>query len=172
MLKAIVYESNSGFTEKYASLLSEQTGLPAARLKEASAFAGEDVAFLGWLCAGSIKGAKKARARFNVCAVGAVGMATYSSEYEAKLQRENGLEGTPFFYMQGGLDMARLKGIYKFMLKAAIRTINAGIEADIKAGKPLSEETAAMRELAKNGGDCVCPENIEKMALWVAENNK
>jgi len=28
MIKAIVYESNTGFTQKYAELLAEKTGLP------------------------------------------------------------------------------------------------------------------------------------------------
>ncbi len=34
-MKAIVYESNTGFTQKYAFMLSEKTGLPAYLLENA-----------------------------------------------------------------------------------------------------------------------------------------
>ena len=34
-MKAIIYTSNTGSTERYARLLAEQTGLPACSLTEA-----------------------------------------------------------------------------------------------------------------------------------------
>lgn len=36
MAKAIVYTSNTGYTEEYARLLGEETGLPVYSLKDAS----------------------------------------------------------------------------------------------------------------------------------------
>lgn len=57
-MKAIIYTSNTGGTERYARLLAEQTGLPAYSLTEAKEAvpAGEDVLYLGWIMAGSVKG--------------------------------------------------------------------------------------------------------------------
>ena len=54
---AIVYTSQTGFTARYAALLAERTGLPCRPLKEAAALPrGTAVIYLGWLCAGGIKG--------------------------------------------------------------------------------------------------------------------
>ena len=71
---AIVYTSQTGFTARYAALLAERTGLPCRPLKEAAALPrGTAVIYLGWLCAGGIKGLKGARRRFRTAAVCAVG---------------------------------------------------------------------------------------------------
>ena len=91
---AIVYTSQTGFTARYAALLAERTGLPCRPLKEAAALPrGTAVIYLGWLCAGGIKGLKGARRRFRTAAVCAVGMA--AEVEEAKLRRDNRLEGVP-----------------------------------------------------------------------------
>ena len=111
MLTAIIYESNTGYTAKYATLLSEKTGLPCIPAKEAKEYKGKEVVFLGWLMAGSIRGIKPALKKFRVAAVGAVGMATYDAGYEQQLKARN-CKDTPLFYLQGGFDMDRLKGIY------------------------------------------------------------
>ena len=57
-IKAIVYESNTGFTKEYAELLSEIIGIPAIPTIDISMFHGErePVIFLGWVCAGKING--------------------------------------------------------------------------------------------------------------------
>lgn len=67
-MKAIIYTSNTGSTERYARLLAEQTGLPAYSLAEAKEAvpAGEDVLYLGWIMAGSVKGYGAAAKRYRV----------------------------------------------------------------------------------------------------------
>ena len=58
----LVYTSATGFTARYAQLLSRRTGLPCLALERAKELpAGTGVVYLGWLCAGGIKGLKKAR---------------------------------------------------------------------------------------------------------------
>lgn len=53
----IVYESKTGFTERYAEMLSAKTGLKAFRVKElAKVNREEEVVFLGWMKAGKIQG--------------------------------------------------------------------------------------------------------------------
>ena len=107
---AIVYTSQTGFTARYAALLAERTGLPCRPLKEAAALPrGTAVIYLGWLCAGGIKGLKGARRRFRTAAVCAVGMA--AEVEEAKLRRDNRLEGVPLFYLRGGYAPEKLTAI-------------------------------------------------------------
>ncbi len=66
MLSAIVYKSNSGFTKKYAELLSQQIRIPAYSRKNAknNIAKNSDIIYMGWLMAGSIKGYKAASRDF------------------------------------------------------------------------------------------------------------
>ena len=62
MIEAIVYTSNTGYTEEYARMLSKSTGLRALLLKDAvkALKRGTPVIYMGWLMAGIINGYKKA----------------------------------------------------------------------------------------------------------------
>ena len=53
---AIVYTSNTGYTEQYAMLLGKATGLPVYALAEAEAklAPGNHILYLGWLMAGKV----------------------------------------------------------------------------------------------------------------------
>ena len=57
-MDAIVYTSNTGFTEKYAKLLGGKLFLPVYSLEEAKGklAAGAEIIYLGWLMAGTVKG--------------------------------------------------------------------------------------------------------------------
>ena len=101
---AIVYTSQTGFTARYAALLAERTGLPCRPLKEAAALPrGTAVIYLGWLCAGGIKGLKEARRR------------------------------VPLFYLRGGYAPEKLTGFYRAMMAPMARLVSrapAETEAD------------------------------------------
>lgn len=75
-MNAIIYTTNSGSTERYARLLSRETGLPAYSLAEAknAVPAGAEVIYLGWIMAGTVKGYAAAARSYTVRAVCGVGM--------------------------------------------------------------------------------------------------
>ena len=75
-MEAIIYTTNTGSTERYAKLLSHETGLPAYSLAEAkkTVFAGAEVIYLGWIMAGVVKHYAAAAKRYQVRAVCGVGM--------------------------------------------------------------------------------------------------
>ena len=148
---AIVYTSQTGFTARYAALLAERTGLPCRPLKEAAALPrGTAVIYLGWLCAGGIKGLKEARRRFRTAAVCAVGMA--AEVEEAKLRRDNRLEGVPLFYLRGGYAPERLTGLYRPMMSLMSRMVSKASAED--------EGARAMQEAFAKGGDWVSTEQL------------
>lgn len=65
----IVYESKTGFTKKYANMLSAKTGLKVFQIKELSKVnQDEEIIFLGWMKVGKIQGLDKLR-KYNVKAV-------------------------------------------------------------------------------------------------------
>lgn len=68
MMDAIVYVSESGDTKRYAQLLGNRTGLSVYELKteKKELPKSASVIFLGWLMAGTVKGYKKAKRRFDV----------------------------------------------------------------------------------------------------------
>ncbi len=157
-MTAIIYESNTGFTERYAKILSDKTGVPAYALADAKkqVAKGEEVVFLGWVFANKIQGFDKARKLWNVAAAGAVGMNPRSEE-NTKIVREANKAECPLFYMWGGLDNSKLKGINKMML---------GIVRDslIKENKP---EYADAIKVFKEGGDFVSEEYLEELIAFM-----
>lgn len=121
MIQAIVYESNTGFTKKYAQLLSAETGLPCYSTSENKAKNGDSIIYMGWLCAGKVKGYAKALKNFNVRAVAGVGLREHDASALSDLIKQNNLGSTPAFYLQGGLDIANLRGLSKIIMKIMVR---------------------------------------------------
>lgn len=163
-MEAIVYTSHTGFTARYAALLGERTGLPAFPLEQAKRALprGADVVYLGWLCAGGIKGLKGARRRFAVRAVCAVGMAP---EYpKEKLERQNKTENLPLFFIQGGYAPKKLRGVYKLMMGYMTKRVTEK--------PPKDEAEAEMQQVFLRGGDFVDEANLAPMLAWLREGGR
>lgn len=161
---AIVYTSNTGFTAQYARMLGERTGWKVYPLDAAwSALAqGTPVIYLGWLMAGQVKGLKKARKRFEICAVCGVCMGETGSQIE-DVRRANAIAAElPVFTMQGGFDMKRLHGVYRFMMAIMGKTM--GKRLSQKPDRSAEEET--MLRLLNEGGSCVSEENLSGVLAW------
>ena len=75
-MKAIVYTSQTGHTQRYAQMLAERTGVPAYSLKEAgkSLRRGEEIFYMGWLMAGTVKGLQSAMDRYTIRGAAIVGV--------------------------------------------------------------------------------------------------
>ncbi|MBQ8170992.1 MAG: flavodoxin domain-containing protein [Oscillospiraceae bacterium] len=157
-MTAIVYESNTGFTERYAKILSEKTGVPVYPLNEAKKKIpkGEDIVFLGWVFANKIKGLDKAVKLWKISAVGAVGM-NPRSDKNTEILREANKPECPLFYMWGGLDNSKLKGMNKFMLNLVRDSLE-------KENKP---EYADAIKVFREGGDFVSEEYLQELVAFI-----
>lgn len=122
MIKAIVYNSNSGYTEQYAKILSEETTLPFYNLSTAKTKLepGTDIVFLGWLMAGKISGYKKASKLFNIKAVCSVGMSLKDKKYTESIISLNKIK-VPLSYLRGGYNLNKLKFPQKQLLTMVIK---------------------------------------------------
>lgn len=159
--EAIVYTSNTGYTAQYAKLLGEKTGMPVYSLEEAEAN-NIPVIYLGWLMAGRVQGYKQAAKRFHICAVCGVGMGATGSQIQ-DLKKVNSLPDTlPVFTLQGGFDMTKLKGIYKFMMSIMAKT--AGKSLAGKKDRTADED--AMLDMLTNGGNKVSADNLKAVLEW------
>lgn len=164
-MKAIIYKSNSGFTKKYAEILSAKTGIPVYEIKEGikKLDSGSEIIYMGWIMAGKIAGYKKVVSKFSVKAVCAVGMAAFSEKYQDETKTQNSIVDSELFYLQGGFDMNKIHGIYKFMMKTMIKAMKPKIEKkEIK-----TQEDLDILEMAGPGKDCVKEENLNGVIQWI-----
>lgn len=156
-MDAIIYESNTGFTERYARILAEKLGKPAYSAKEAASklAKGAEVIYLGWVMANQVCGLKKAARRWNVKAAGAVGLNPFS-EANNNILIEKNKPDFPLFYLQGGLDHSKLKGLKKKLI-LMIRDNLA------RENKP---ENSDVIKVLSDGGDFVSEENLTALLAF------
>ncbi len=151
----IVYSSNTGFTERYARMLAEETGLPLYRLEHAPR--GGSAFYLGWLCAGRIVGLSRARKRHLVTGCCAVGLG--ESPDPEKLAAQ--LPGGRMFYLRGGYAHEKLHGVYRLMME--------GMLAAMRRRPPEDESARAMLTAAREGADYVTRAQLGPAADWLGE---
>ena len=151
----IVYESNSGHTEKYANMLAQKLNLTSIPLKKYK-IDSEPIIFLGWLFANNIQGYKKVKDKANIKCTIAVGMTPTAKQNNGEIVKINNIN-EEFFYLQGGVDYTKLKGIKKIMLKMVAESV-------IKENKPEDKE---LIDIFLNGGNCVKEENSSKIVEYL-----
>lgn len=162
-MKAIVYTSNSGHTKEYSEILSKKLNVPCYNLKEAKKVLQktDDVIYLGWMMAGQIKGLKKAKSSYNLIAICGVGM-TQPEELQQKLDEANKNNDVKRFYLQGGIDINKLGGMYKFMIKAMVK----GLTEELEAKMNKTQQEIETLEMIKNNKNCVCEDNLKPIVSW------
>lgn len=162
-IKAIVYTTKTGFTEQYAKMLGEKLLLSVYPLKQASKqlSKGDNIIYLGWICAGNIKGFVQAAKRFSVRAVCGVGLCD-TGTLTAEVRKATGVpEKIPLFTLQGGFDRSKLKGVDKLM----ITLLTKGLASQ----KQRSDQDERMLELLSKDENYVCTENLAQVLQWYKE---
>ena len=161
--KAIVYVSNTGYTARYAAILSEKLGIPAHTLADAQKTlpAGTPIIYMGWLMAGSVKDCKKAAKRFGIQAVIGVGLGDTGAQDEAARKACALPADVPVFTVQGGMDIAKLRGPYKLVIRLLTKAM-AG-KKDATPGE------ARMAELLQSGGDFVHEKELAAVLAWAGQ---
>ena len=151
MISAIVYTSNSGYTAEYARMLGELTGLPVNDLRQVhNPQPQREVIFLGWIMADNVMGYAKASRFYKVRAVCQVGMGPATQAASDKLRQKLKLgPEVQVFTLQGGFDIRRLHGPYKWIMQVKCRetVLLAGINV------PASSRSTS---------------RMERATLWVA----
>ena len=161
-ISAIVFTSNTGFTRRYARMLSRLCAIPAYDLAGGTLPAGgARVVYLGWLCAGGVKGLSKARKRWRVEAVCAVGL---SPENDMAAMAKNNHVDCPLFYAQGGYAPDKLRGFNKLIMAAI-----TGAIAKRQAKQVKTPEEAEQLARLSTGCDFVDEANLAPVLSWLRE---
>lgn len=154
----IIYESNTGHTQAYANMLAKNLNIQAISIKDYKVKKEEQepILFLGWVLANQIQGYSKIKDNFPIIGIVAVGMNSPSQENSKLLIETNQIQ-KPFFYLQGGIDFNKLKGIKKLLLKLVAKAIK-------KENKPENEEIIQVME---TGGNFVKEENLKEILEYL-----
>ena len=164
-MDAIVYTTNAGSTRRYAQLLAKEAGLPVYSLEEAKKRvpAGAEVIYLGWIMAGAVKGYGCAARRYRVRGVCAVGMGPASQAGAEKVRAKAGIPAeVPVFTLQGGFDINKLHGPYKWIMQLKCKEIRKTL-----AGKAsLSPAQQLTYDMATKGASAVSAENLTPIIDW------
>lgn len=166
-MDAILYTSNTGSTERYARLLGEKTGLAVYPLEGAPLPAGAEVLYMGWVMASTVRGYKKAAKKYAVKALCGVCMAATGTQIE-ELRKANGVDSDmPVFTLQGGFDIRKLHGVYRFMMSVMTKTVGKSL-----AEKPnRTPDEDDMLDMLLHGGDRVDEANLAPVLDWYRAQN-
>ena len=158
----IVYESKTGFTKRYAEMLSTKSKLNVVAVKDISKInQDEEIVFLGWMKVGRIQGLNKTR-KYNVIALCGSGTGRAAEPDTETVIEKNKIEGIPFFYLRGGcFPLKELKGMDKIMLSMFVKMLKK------RKGKDEKQEEAI--SIIENGYDGVKEENLEPVLEWLNE---
>lgn len=137
MKTIVIYNSQTGFTKRYAQWIAEATGgdcleLSVAKRKNMDAY--EAIVFGGWACAGGISKLswfksnidKWADKKLIAFCVG--GSPIDSPEIEPALKqnfKESELKKVNVFYCPGGFNYEKMSAPSKFMMKIFVNTLKA-----------------------------------------------
>ncbi|MGN0032372.1 MAG: hypothetical protein ACI358_01115 [Candidatus Limimorpha sp.] len=164
----VVFVSNAGHTERYAMMLAEKTGLDVMSLGNAlsSLPKGSEIILMGWVMGDNIQGYKKAVKLFSVKAICAVGMSKASSKTDALRKTNNLGSDMPLFVLPGGIDISKLHGFNKFIIKMMQKSISKK-----RLESKESPEEADLFDILINGRDSVSDENLKDVEKWLAQQS-
>lgn len=126
MKTIVIYNSNTGFTERYALELSDRLSCPCISLKKLNKpelRAYDRIIFGGWVMGNMIMGLDKLRGIATPDAVFAVGCTPSFEEVVTGVREQNKLANTPLFYLEGGFRFDKLGLAQKMLLKAVKKSV-------------------------------------------------
>ena len=121
MKNIVIYQSDTGFTERYAKWIAEELNCEAVKLKGFDLKTLESfdkVIYGGWIMGNMIVGFDKLRElKLKSLVVFGVGVTPTSDTIIQTIQSQNKLGELPFFYFEGGLDQKKLGFLKRTILK-------------------------------------------------------
>ena len=163
-IKAIVYQSQTGHTQRYEKMFAEKTGLPLYTLQEAkkALSKGDEIIYFGWLLSGKIQGFEPAWTTYEVKAVASVGLYPDSARFRDHVGRNNILIDMEYFHLRGGIKTEELKGGAKILMKIMMKTISKKMEK----GQDVTPEEKEMFRAYNESADFVSEENLAGILAW------
>lgn len=116
--------------------------------------------------ASTVKDYSVAAKLYNVATVVGVCLGTNGSQIAEIRKMQSIPEEIPLFTIQGGFDMDRLHGMYKFMMKM----MRKFLKKQIGEKQAQTEDDKKIIDMLDNGGSAVCIENLSDILDFIHES--
>lgn len=161
----VVYQSETGFTKKYAEWIGAALDCEAKPMKQVNEqiVASYDyVIYGGWIMGNMIVGLDKIRKMpiKELCVFG-VGSSKKSKEINDAMIEMNHLNNLPFFYMEGGFQFEKLGFIKRSILKM--------IKKSIAKKENKTEQDLYMQDVLGTSFDHTNIKNIEQLVDYIKQ---
>lgn len=167
MIRAIVYHTRTGYTEKYARALSEKINLPCFKLEKALTQLEEkdEIIYMGNISSGAVNGYSKARRYFTPKYVVGVGISYPTNEVKEDVQDKTEVFGVPFYLLRGGIDYSQINPVKGFFLRKFAEISYVCRER----GEDTKHDHKTI-DVMMNGGDFFNVEYLQPIADWYNEH--
>lgn len=167
-MKAIVYTSQTGHTQRYAQMLAERTGVPGIQpeggRKELAAGRGD---LLHGLADGRHgEGPPERHGPLYHPGAAIVGVSPQGNGdlwTEARINGGYSDSGGRLFYLQGGYAPEKLGFFYRMMMKPMAGSVVRQVQA---RGEAATDQERRMAEIFQHGGDFVREEALDEIVRW------
>lgn len=165
MITAVIYNSKTGFSKRYAELIGSELNLSVYTVQEAkeSLLPKSEVIFVSGLFASKIRGLGKVNSLFDAKYVLAVGMMNYSTKYEDTVFSNNINIPNSFYYLPGGFNYSKLNKFEQFIMNIMKKYYTRLKTEAEKEGKTLLPDDQDMYDTLQSGSsDKVSKENLSR----------
>ena len=171
MKAVVIYNSQTGFTKRYAQWIAEAAGAECVELEGVKKRSFDDydaIIFGGWACAGGISKLKWFKAhmdnwRGKKLIVYCVGGSPAEAPDIPQALRSNfsdaQWEKVKVFYLPGGFNYEQMPSVSKMMMKVFLKTL--------RAKKDKTEEEKVMVEMISHSYDISDRKYIEPILEWL-----
>ena len=175
MKTIVIYNSQTGFTKRYAEWIAEKSGADCYELSEAKKKrldSYDAVIYGGWACAGGISKLSWFKGNINkwkgkkLIAFCVGGSPLENPEIEPALKKnfsEDEMNNVNVFYCPGGFNYEKMSTTSKLMMKMFIKTL--------KAKKDKTEEDEVMIKMISSSYDISDIKYIEPILASLNEKN-
>ena len=166
MIRAIIYNSQTGSCKRYAEELSRKLVLPAYALGQQPAIKGGEVIYVSWVMAGTVVGYSKVKKQLPVAAVCAVGMAPVTDGSVAFGREKNRVpDSVGYFCLQGGFNINKLPLPMNLIMRLKVKDIAKKLEFK-RMKAPLSAQEQATYVMATTGSGDPASWDVSPIVAW------
>ena len=165
MIKAIVYNSHTGFTKQYAFSFAVSTGLPIYTIKEAKKKLNknDEIIYFSWVNASKISNLNKVK-NYDIKYIAAVGLSLYSEKLIDDLKKSANTNN--IYYLQGGIRWVELNPFERLLMKSILKSL----KKKEKNGN-ITEEELILLERMNYGYDKIDLNSLVHLIEWYNNQN-
>lgn len=163
MIKAIIYNTNSGFSKQYAYNFALNTGLPIYNIKDVKKKLnkGDKIIYFSWINANKIVGLKKLK-DYEIVYACSCGMFFYNDEIIEALKKNNNIEN--IYYLQGGIRWRELKFFQRLLVKMVLSDLKRKNKKNL-----LSDEDKIILDRLNFGYEKIDLNSLNALVEWYKE---